>query len=285
MLSQALTVAVAALDLANDAGWHARLALRFAPRGPATRLVAREHHGPLAVQRTFQAADGSCHAYLLHPPGGVVGGDRLEIDVAVESGAHTLATSPGAAKFYRSAGPRAHQAIRLTVDADARFDWLPQETIVFAGADVASTTRVRLAADARHCGWEILCLGRPVSGAPFDAGRWDARLAIDRDDRPLLRERLDVAAATRDGPAGLRGFPVIATFWATPATPALRDALHALLAAQDAPAGATLVDGLLVVRLLGDSSERIRHLLQTCWQTCRAALDDTAPAVPRIWAT
>ena len=258
-----MNVAVAAYDLANDAGWHARLALRFARRSAATRLVAREHHGPLAVQRTFQAADGSCHAYLLHPPGGVVGGDRLEIDVAVESGARTLATSPGAAKFYRSAGPRAHQAIRLAVEADAHLDWLPQETIVFAGADVASTTRVHLATDARHCGWEILCLGRPGSGAPFDAGRWDARLAIDRDGRPLLRERLDVDAATRDGPAGLRG----------------------LLTAQDAPAGATLVDGLLVARLLGDSSERIRHLLQTCWQTCRAALDDAAPAVPRIWAT
>ena len=278
-------MAATALDLANDAGWHARLALRFARRGAATRLVAREHHGPLAVQRTFQAADGSCHAYLLHPPGGVVGGDRLEIDVAVVSGARTLATSPGAAKFYRSAGPRAHQAIRLEVADGARLDWLPQETIVFAGADVTSTTHVDLAADARHCGWEILCLGRPGSAAPFDAGRWDARLAIDRDGRPLLRERLDVDAAGIGGPAGLRGFPVVATFWATPATPALCDALHALLAAQDAPAGATLVDGLLVARLLGDSTERLRQLLQTCWQTCRAALDGAAPAVPRIWAT
>ena len=278
-------MAATALDLATEAGWHARLALRFAPRGPATRLVARTHHGPLAVQRTFRAADGSCHAYLLHPPGGVVGGDRLEIDVAAEPGATALATSPGAAKFYRSAGPRAHQAISLEVADAARFDWLPQETIVFAGADVTSTTHVRLAADARHCGWEVLCLGRPGSGAPFDAGRWDARLAIDRDGRPLLRERLDVDAAALHGPAGLRGLPVVATFWATPATPSLPDALHALLAAQPTPAGATLVDGLLVARLLGESSERVRQLLQTCWQTCRAALDGVAPAVPRIWAT
>jgi len=285
MLSQALTVAAAALDLVTSAGWHARLALRFAPRGAATRLVAREHQGPLAVQRTFQATDGRCHAYLLHPPGGVVGGDQLEIQVAAETGASTLATSPGAAKFYRSAGPRAHQAITLEVAEGADLDWLPQETIVFAGADVTSATRVHLAADARHCGWEILCLGRPGSDAPFDTGRWDARLAIDRDGRPLLRERLVVDATTTGGPAGLRGFPVVATFWATPATPTLRDALHALLAAQPTPAGATLVDGLLVVRLLGDSSERIRSLLQTCWQTSRAALDGTAPAVPRIWAT
>lgn len=275
----------AALDLATDPGWHARLALRFARRGPATRMVGREHRGPLAVQRTFQAADGSCHAYLLHPPGGVVGGDRLEIDVAAGAGARVLTTSPGAAKFYRSAGPRAHQRIALEVAGGACLDWLPQETIVFAGADVASTTTVRLAADARHCGWEILCLGRPGSGERFAAGRWNARLAIDRAERPLLRERVDVDAARLDGAAGLRGYPVVATFWATPATAAVRDALHALLAVQAAPAGATLVDGLLVARLLGDSTERIRHLLQTCWQTCRAALDGVAPAVPRIWAT
>ncbi len=278
-------MATTALDLATDAGWHARLALRFARRGPCTRLVERTHHGPLAVQRTFQAADASCHAYLLHPPGGVVGGDRLEIGVTADTDAEALATSPGAAKFYRSAGPRAHQAITLEIADGARLDWLPQETIVFAGADVTSTTRVRLAAEARHCGWEILCLGRPGSDAPFDAGRWDARLAIDRAGRPLLRERLDVTAGHRHGPAGLRGFPVVATFWATPATSTLRDALHALLAVQPAPAGATLVDGLLVVRLLGESTERIRQLLHTCWQTCRAALDGTAPAVPRIWAT
>jgi urease accessory protein len=278
-------MAAPALDLVTDTGWQARLALCFARRGAATRLVGREHRGPLAVQRTFQAADGSCHAYLLHPPGGVVGGDRLEVAVAAEAGTRVLATSPGAAKYYRSAGPRAHQAIVLDVADRARLDWLPQETIVFAGADVASTTRVTLRGDAGHCGWEILCLGRPGSGERFTAGRWDARLAIDRDGRPLLRERLAVDATTLDGPAGLRGHAVLATFWATPATSTLQRALDALLAVQPVTGGATLVDGLLLVRLLGDATEHIRHLLQTCWQTCRAVHDGHAPAVPRIWAT
>ena len=280
-----MTGAATVIDPAAAPGWHAALRLRFAPRGSATRLVAREHRGPLAVQRTFHAADGSCHAYLLHPPGGVVSGDRLETSVDVASGGRALATSPGATKFYRSAGALASQAIDLHVAPGARLDWLPQETIVFSGAAVASTTRVRLAADARHCGWEILCLGRPGSDAPFAAGRWRASLAIDRDGRPLLRERLAVDAGRLAGPAALRGYPVTATFWATPATPALRDALHALLAAQPMPGGATLVDGLLVVRLLGHASEPLRRILQTCWQTCRAAIDGAAPTVPRIWAT
>jgi urease accessory protein len=280
-------MAEAATDLAESAGWHARLELGFARRGVQTRLVTRRHHGPLTVQRTFQAGDGACHAYLLHPPGGVVGGDRLEIDVAAETGAHALATSPGATKFYRSAGPVATQAIDLRVADDALLEWLPQETILFPGARVDGVTRIDLAAGARHCGWEILCLGRPSNGERFDDGRWNNTLAIDRGGRPLLRERLVVDGATAlDGPAGLRGHPVVATFWMTPATTELRDAVQALLA-DDAPGpgGASLVDDLLVVRLLGDHGEQVRQKLESTWRLFRESLDPVPPATPRIWAT
>ncbi|HMV40203.1 MAG TPA: urease accessory protein UreD, partial [Plasticicumulans sp.] len=112
-------------------GWQARLELGFAPVAARTALVHSAHRGPLRVQRPFHPeADGSCHVYLLHPPGGVVGGDGLALDVQLAPGARALLTTPSASRFYRSAGARALQRQLLRVGAGARLDWLPQETIV-----------------------------------------------------------------------------------------------------------------------------------------------------------
>ena len=88
---------------AGPAGWVARLALRFEQRAGRTVLAHRSHEGPLAVQKPFYPEGDVCHVYLLHPPGGVVGGDRLTIEIEVASDAHAVITTPAAGKFYRSA--------------------------------------------------------------------------------------------------------------------------------------------------------------------------------------
>ncbi|MGB5651682.1 MAG: urease accessory protein UreD, partial [Sedimenticolaceae bacterium] len=88
-----------------------RLGFRAGP--DSTVLAERQRHGPLAVQRPFYPEGGVCHVYLLHPPGGVVGGDVLGIDVKLAQGAQALITTPGATKFYRSAGALARQTQRI----------------------------------------------------------------------------------------------------------------------------------------------------------------------------
>src|SRR3569623_3774405 len=137
--------------------WQARRELCFAIRGGRSTVTSRRQHGPLRVQRPFfPEGAGVCHIYVLHPPGGVVGGDELEIDVAVRAGAHALITAPAAGKFYRRAGAPARQPQLLRVAAAAALEWLPRENIVFDGARAELCTRVELAEGARFIGWEIM---------------------------------------------------------------------------------------------------------------------------------
>ena len=265
-------------------GWQAQLELGFAPRPGRTALVHRKQRGPLAVQRPFYPEGDACHLYLLHPPGGVVGGDSLRILAEVAAGAYALITTPGATKFYLSAGDTAEQLQTLCVDQDASLEWLPQENIFFPGALTRLQTRIELTDGARFIGWETQCLGRPVIGERFDAGHADFKLHIERDGRPLLLDRITVTPERLDGAAGLRGWPVNATLLATPATQTELEQVRELLA--DAPnTGVTLIDDLLVVRHLGDSTEQCRKLFINIWAAIRPAVIGRAPCPPRIWST
>ncbi len=267
-----------------NTGWQAELELGFAPRPGRTALIHRKQRGPLAVQRPFYPEGDTCHLYLLHPPGGVVGGDSLNIQAEVATGAHAVVTTPGATKFYLSAGDTARQTQSLRVDPNASLEWLPQENIFFPGAITQLKTRVELAEGARFIGWETQCLGRPVIGERFNAGHADFRLQIERGGRPLLLERLTVTPARLGAAAGLRGQPVNAALIATPVTPNELDRVRELIADQP-DTGATLFDDLLVVRHLGNSTERCRKLFIQIWSAIRPAVIGRAPCPPRIWST
>ncbi|HKS14039.1 MAG TPA: urease accessory protein UreD, partial [Pseudomonas sp.] len=173
-------------------GWSAELALRFVRRERETRIGARKHFGPLLVQRPFYPEGAPCHVYVLHPPGGIVGGDRLALDIHLEAGSHALLTMPGASKFYRSAGPTAQLAQRFHLEQGSTLEWLPQDSIFFAGARAALQSRFTLAPGARLLAWETLCLGRPVMNETFSHGALDSRLIIDMPDDPGLHERLRI---------------------------------------------------------------------------------------------
>lgn len=273
--------------LSHATGWQASLRLQFAPFGERTGLRRREQRGPLAVQRPFYPEGATCHLYLLHPPGGVVGGDRLHLDADVQPGARALVTTPGATKFYRSSGVPARLTQRLVIADDGQLEWLPQEHIFFAGADVDLRTEVRLAGQGRFIGWEVNCLGRPANDETFDTGRIDNRLTLYRDGEPWFCDRLLIDATHRlHGPARLRGQPVTASLLAAPVDERLlalvRDRVRP---PADAWWGATRMDNLLVVRYLGRSTEQAKRLCQATWCLLREPLLNRIPSVPRIWAT
>ena len=135
---------------ATDASWHAELHLGFARTGERTVLRENRHRGPLRVQKAlYPEGDAVCQAIVLHPPSGIAGGDQLAIAAEVGAGAHAQLTTPGAGKWYRSGGVEASQCIELTVGEGATLEWLPQETIVFDGAQARMETHVSLAADVR----------------------------------------------------------------------------------------------------------------------------------------
>lgn len=270
-----------------EAGWTAKLRLEYEFKNNRTVLSCNRHSGPLVVQRPLYPENDVCHTYILHPPGGVVGGDQLEIDVVAGSETATLLTTPGATKFYRSGGSEGIQLQRLVVEPNGTLEWFPQENILFPGAQARIKTRIDLANTARFMGWEILCLGLPTNEQRFTTGQADTALSLYRDGKPVFQDRLRVnGEKDLDALAGLHGFPVCATFIATGVTSLLLQALREIVSQEKkALYGVTLLDDLLVARYLGYSTFAARHLFTDIWKVLRPEIFDKAASVPRIWAT
>ncbi|MEI8259445.1 MAG: urease accessory protein UreD, partial [Deltaproteobacteria bacterium] len=164
--------------------------MRFTRRQDATILSHRSHHGPLRVQKAlYPEGRDLCHAIVLHPPAGICGGDELAIAAGVGDAAHALLTTPGAGKWYRSAGPMASQKLDFEIAAGASLEWLPQESIVFDGARGLMESRIRLARGASFIGWEILCLGRRAAGERFAHGELGLRTRIEQEGRLVWAEQ------------------------------------------------------------------------------------------------
>jgi urease accessory protein len=271
--------------------WSAALDLGFSADGGATRLTRRAHRGPFVVQRPFfPEGPGVCHVYLLHPPGGLVGGDELRLDLRVDAGAHALVTTPAAGKAYRTLGPVARQAHALSVEAGGTLEWLPQETIVYDGSRVELDTRVELAAEARLFAAETIAFGLPARGEPFGRGACRVGFELWREGAPILIERgwFDGGAAVQRARWGLARETVLTMIVAAPAPDeGVVEALLAASASESGPAGVTVLgDGeALVVRHLGAGAEAARAFVFSIWRLVRPRLVGRAAVAPRIWAT
>jgi urease accessory protein len=273
----------------DRSGWQAQLSLRFENRGQRTLLTYR-HRGPLRVQRPFYPEiDGTCHVYILHPPGGVVAGDVLNLEAELDPGAQAVLTTPAANKFYRSNAATAYQTQILRAAVGAALEWLPQETIVFEGAQAQTLTKIELQDHARFIGWEILCLGRPAAGEAFTRGAYRQGLEVWRDGTPLYLEhgRFQGGSELLQSPWGLRGLPVTATLVCVARDTGLAAAVGSLGIdpAEDALFGVSQLQEVLVCRFLGTSVQQARQSLTRVWSTLRSRLLGKPPCIPRIWDT
>lgn len=278
--------------------WQGTLALdyrRDEVHGAARTVVRDRHDGPLRVLASLYPESAEvCHNVLVHPPGGLVGGDVLDIGVTLARDAHALITTPGATRFYRSTGAPATQRVHATLAEGARLEWLPLETLAYSGCIAENTMRFELAPGAEMMGWDVLALGLPASDQAFVRGRFTQ--AIELPGRWLERGVID-AADTRllDSPLGWAGHRVMGTLWcaagSTFAT-ARRDAL--LAAARDtiegsalqASAGATAVhDGIVVLRVLAPRVEPLMTLLTHVWSAWRTLAWQLPACTPRVWRT
>ena len=261
--------------------WKAELSLGFERTDGRTVLARKQHDGPLVVQKALYPEGGEvCHAIVVHPPAGIVGGDELLLNVESGKAACALLTTPGAGKWYRSSGPWAAQ--RLSFDVEGALEWLPQETIVFDGARADLSTEVRLGGEARYVGWEILCLGRSGSGERFSRGAIRLSTRISRNNRTLWLERglIEGGGKLMRSPAGLGGHTVCGTFVAV--GPELGKLPPA---AGIEPLAVTRLPGLLLARYLGDSSEEAKQAFAALWAVLRPGLLGREAHEPRIWRT
>ena len=237
--------------------WHARLALDYSAPTPSRTIARFRHDGPLRIlQSLYPEGDAVCHNVLVHPPGGLVGGDTLDIDVSAAPGSHGLLTTPGATRFYRSEGEVAVQRTTLRLAAGARLEWLPLEALCYSGCRAENRLRIEAAPGAELIGWDVTALGLPAAGLPFERGSllqhievpgmWLERGRIDAADHRLLAS-----------PLGLAGQRCIASLFLVAGTPLARAARVATRA------------GARTGRRARTGGERRRH--QPAWRDRGAA--------------
>lgn len=280
-------------SLTLASGWQAHLKLGFTQSGERTVLTERAHSGPLRIQKPLYPEGGAiCHAIIVHPPGGIAGGDTLEINIALAPNTRGLITTPGATKWYKAKDAAdATQRVQIHIAAAAALEWLPQEAIIFNAAQANSETAITLDGNALYLGWEVLCFGRTASGETFEAGRYRQRMRIARGAKLLWNERgtLDAGSRLMTSPIGLAGHSVAGTLLAAgreiPQT--LLDAARAATAGH---AGAerialTRLPHVFAARYLGDSSEEAKELFVRVWSVLRPALTGSVAVAPRLWAT
>jgi urease accessory protein len=274
---------------ATTAGWQACLSLSYVRDGKRTLLAERRHAGPLVVQKSlYPEGDAVCQNVIIHPPGGIVGGDTLAVNVDAGPCTHAQLTTPGAAKCYRSGGAFARQRIRLRAAHGAVLEWLPQETIVFDASKIELELSIELFDDARFLGWDVVCLGRTAAGERFDHGALRQRLTLTRDGMPVFVERavLNGGAPLLASPVGLHGNPVFGTLLA--AAPVVTHAMLescrqvSLIAGEGA---VTRLPGVVIARYRGASAAAARHYFVEIWRKLRPALALRFAVPPRIWTT
>ncbi len=274
-------------------GWDASLKLSLERRGERTVIARQSHRGPLRIQRPFYPeSNGTCHVYVLHPPGGVVGGDILATEVEGSGPGAGLLTTPGAAKLYRSDERWAEIGQSFDVRDAFCLEWFPQETIAFNGCYGNLRTRAKLSRDASYAAWDIVCLGRPACGERFTRGALRFEHSIERAGKLQWMERAVYRAGDRifDAPWGLAGHAVLGTFVVAAAFEATEDWVHGVRQVfadleEDPRISATLVSQVLVVRYLGDHAHEATSLFRRAWAYLRPLYMGQSAVAPRIWQT
>lgn len=269
--------------------WQAGLQLGFTRQAERSVLTRLSHRGPLRIQRPLHPEGAACpHIYILHPPGGLVSGDNLRLQVELDAGAAALLTTPSSGKFYRARdnGTLQIQHQRFQLAANTCLEFLPQDTIAYAGCNARLLTRLDVAASARFCCWDLLTLGRPAAGETFTHGRVDQHLDVWRDGLPWYIERNQFVGGDPllHAQWGLGG-AVVAGTWLASLTLS-REQLDQLREDFAQPELAfTQRHGLLIARYLGPDAEQARTTFMQLWQHLRPAINGRAACPPRIWNT
>jgi urease accessory protein len=281
-----------AADVSGRSTWHASLQLDYTLE--SNRSVARYlHQGPLRIlQSLYPEGDAVCHNVLVHPPSGLVGGDTLNMQVTVATGAHGLVTTPGATRFYRSEAGLATQQVHARVESGARLEWLPLEAIAYNQCDALNRAVFELAPGAEMMAWDLTAFGLPAANLPYVEGTfrqhleipgvWLERGTLNAEDTRLM-----------DSPLGLAGQRCMATLvFATGSAMADERIERALACARDLleaselrlTAGATSPHKqVIVLRVLAPVTEPAMHLLRRVWAAWRQEMWRLQGTYPRLW--
>ena len=267
--------------------WEAYLELKLTAGQDKTRLVPVKRFGPLSVQRPFYPEQQTCHVYLLHPPGGVVGGDSLELQVKMEPQAKALFTTPGATKFYLSAGEFAQVKQNLQVQQNAEIEYLPQENIYFPGSLVNAKTSLQVEKNSTAIVWEKHCFGRPANNEFYSTGKVITEFEVRCDGKLLFIEKQRIDSTEIKRASGLRGHPVIGNMlvYSDRLNRKLLDSLREVAPLGGISGITQPVEHLLVARYMGSSTVDVNEYFIKLLELLRPVILQKEICRPRIWAT
>jgi urease accessory protein len=264
----------------------ARIAFRARPDG-STGLADLYQAAPLRVLRPRPLEANVAEAVMANVGGGLVGGDRLDLSVALEEGANALVTSQAAEKVYRSLGADVVARTHLRVAPGATLEWLPQEAILFDGARLDRRTRIDVEAGGRLIAAESLVFGRGARGERFARGRLVEAWRVNHGGGAVWGDALvldDPPLRAIDHGAGLAGAGAVSTLiYVGDDASAHLDAARALLDKGPCRAAATLVAGILVARIMDRDATQVRAAFKEFAGGFRAVALGRAAGLPRVW--
>ena len=280
-------------DRLSDSGTgvlvHGRAQVKFKQSEGASSLERLFHTDPLRVVFPTPARNDIPHAVIATTSGGLVGGDWLELELSVADGAMAQFMPQAAEKVYRSTGADSRITVEIQGGADCWMEFLPQETILFDGARLRRRTRLDIAAGGRALAGEMLVFGRTASGERLATGLVRDSWEIRRGGRLVWADSFhmdDDLAAVIANPACLGGAVATATAVLVaddaaaclkPARTLLAEPVYAIRC------GATVVNGVLVVRWLADDAQALRKHFGVFWGGFRQLVAGLPVALPRLW--
>lgn len=222
-----------------------------------------------------------CEAVCINTGGGMVGGDTARLSFAIGPGAAVTLTTQSAEKIYRAEGTPTRIAVTLDVEEGSAAEWLPQEAILYDRVGLERRLDVVLAADASLLMVESLVFGRIAMGETVLTGSLHDRWRVRREGRLIFAEDLRMQgpiANLLDRPAVGAGARALATIlFVAPEAEARLEEVRAALASTPAESGASAWNGMLTVRALSPSPDRLRATIVTALQVLRGR------AAPRVW--
>ena len=286
-MNSAVSVTPATSEVSATQNWQAYLSLKLSAGTSKTSLIPQKRYGPLSVQRPFYPELETCHVYLLHPPGGVVGGDQLTLDIEAEAQSRALITTPGATKFYFSAGQTAEVRQNLSLQQNAILEFLPQENIYFPGAQVNACTRLDVSNNSVAMLWEKHCFGRPANQETFTNGQVISKIEVYAEKRLIFTEKQRIDAQEIHRASGLRGAPVIGTLliYGPGITSLLLNDIRAINPVQGISGITQLSEKLTLIRYMGQSTADVNDYFIALWTVLRPVIIQRQSCIPRIWNT
>ncbi len=229
----------------------------------------------------FPHAGRGLEAVIVNTGGGLLGGDRLTLEIEAQADADLMITSQSAEKVYRAAGAASEIEVNLEVCEGARLHWLPMETILFSGARFNRRITADVAADGELLIAEMTVFGRIAMGERMGPGRLGDIWRIRRAGRLVFADNLvldgDIGALL-DRPAVTGGQPAVAgLLLVSPRAESLVETARDLLTDAGIDAGVSAWNGMLCARLMSSDPARLR----TSFATLTAALGGRE--TPRFW--